>query len=186
MLAALGQARAGGPVEAGGLVFSDELGGFELLAVSGTGTEDDPIVIVQKLDSTDPVVLVVRTKGPLPETSFSAIEPGSFLRSAIRAVIINESRYPWIGFDFELQQERNRPSVYGDGLSFDQMHTFANRLQRSSRFRQVEQAEEPYDRLRFREGSVDPGHDVEFDVNVLDVSPVPEFYILLQPQVPYS
>lgn len=170
---------------AGGLVFSDELGGFEILDVSGSGTPDDPIVIVQRLAHTEPVVLIVRVDGPRLDRPFTASSP-SFFRSALTAVVINDSRYPWIGFDFELQQERNQPSVYGDGLSFDQMQTFASRDIRSNRFTRTMTAAEPYDRLRFRDGSVDPGGDVMFDVNLLDVSPVPEFYILLHPQVPLS
>ena len=66
------------------------------------------------------------------------------------------------------------------------MGTFRSRTVRSDRFRHTLTAAEPYDRLRFRDGSVDPGYQVEFDVNLLDVSPVREFYLLLHPQVPLS
>ncbi len=170
---------------AGGLIFSDELGGFEILSVSGAGTEEDPIVLVQRLAHVDPVVLVIRFADDTSNRPFTMSNP-FFFRSAIKTVIINDSRFPWVGFDFELQQVRDEPSVYGDGLSFDQMQTFADRHIRSNRFRHLMAAQEPYDRLRFRDGSVDPGGDVEFDVNLLDVSPMPEFFILLHPLVPIS
>lgn len=176
---------AADPVSAGGLEFSDELGGFELLSASGTGTIDDPIVLRQRLGHTDPVLLVVRVLDAIPEGGYSPSQ-GIYMRAAVSAIVVNDSRYPWIGFDFELQQERNKPSVYGDGLSFDQLGTFRSRLVRSDRFLHTLSAAEPYDRLRFREGTVDPGYAVEFDVNLLDVSPVREFYLLLHPQVPVS
>ena len=35
---------------AGGYVFSDELGGFRLLSASGSGTPEDPIIVVEELD----------------------------------------------------------------------------------------------------------------------------------------
>ena len=45
---------------AGGYSFSDELGGFRLLSASGTGTPDDPIVVVEEIAEAAPVVLVIR------------------------------------------------------------------------------------------------------------------------------
>ena len=39
---------------------SDELGGFTITGVSGTGSKDDPIVITEQLNSASPVTLVIR------------------------------------------------------------------------------------------------------------------------------
>ena len=43
-----------------GLSFSDELGGARLLSASGTGTRDDPIVLIEEIVGAGPAVLVVR------------------------------------------------------------------------------------------------------------------------------
>ncbi len=45
---------------AGGLTFSDELGGFRLISVSGTGSILDPIVIVEEITGVGPTILVIR------------------------------------------------------------------------------------------------------------------------------
>src|SRR5215467_16246156 len=48
------------PISAGGLTFSDELGGFSILGVSGSGSLADPFVVVEELHSADEAVLVIR------------------------------------------------------------------------------------------------------------------------------
>src|SRR5262249_29739849 len=45
---------------ANGLTFSDELGGFTLETVSGTGRTDDPIVVVETVTGPQHPVLVIR------------------------------------------------------------------------------------------------------------------------------
>jgi hypothetical protein len=62
---ASGPARAGIWV-AGGYGFSDELGGFRLVSVSGSGSVTDPIVIVEEITELDPVTLVIRDMGGRP------------------------------------------------------------------------------------------------------------------------
>jgi hypothetical protein len=54
---------------------------------------------------------------------------------------------------------------------------------RSDSFAVSRQVFEPYDRVRFQDGSVDPGATVRFRFFITDPTPVPEFYLLQDPQV---
>lgn len=177
---ASGPARAGVWV-AGGYGFSDELGGFRLVSVSGSGSITDPIVIVEEITELDPVTLVIRDMGGRPVDD-EVIPVRQFLHLAVIKIVINGSGRVWAGFDFELQQDLKQPSVYGDGLSFDQMGAFAGGFQSDS-FAVSRQVFEPYDRVRFQDGSVDPGATVRFRFFITDPTPVPEFYLLQDPQI---
>ena len=126
---------------AGGLTFSDELGGFRLISVSGRGSIEDPVVIVEELTGIAPAVLVIRgLQDQAPEGGAIAGRPILYL--AVIKIVINRSRRVWGGFDLELQQELGTPSPYGDGLSFDQMGGFGARLG-SDRFAANRQIFEP-------------------------------------------
>ena len=166
---------------AGGLTFSDELGGFRLISVSGRGSIEDPIVIVEELTSVEPVVLIIR--GSQDRGREGAVIPGRpILYLAVIKIVLNRSRRVWGGFDLELQQELGSPSPYGDGLSFDQMGGFGARLH-SDRFATNRQIYEPYDRVRFEIGSVDPGAQARFRFFITDPTPVEEFYLLQEPRL---
>ena len=47
-------------LEAGGLSFSDELGGFRLISATGSGHGSDPIVLVEEIFGMEPAVLTIR------------------------------------------------------------------------------------------------------------------------------
>ncbi len=166
---------------AGGFIFSDELGGFRLLSVSGAGTSSDPIVIVEEITELRPVTLIIRDAREGTKDD-STIPLRSFVHLAMIKVVINGTKRVWAGFDLELQQELTQPSIYGDGLSFDQMGGFKEDFESDS-FAISRQVYEPYDRVRFQEGSVDPGATVRFRFFVTDPTPVPEFYLLQEPQL---
>ena len=186
LLLALGLTSGPGRAEAkvwtaGGLTFSDERGGFRLISVSGRGSIEDPIVIVEELTGVDPVVLVVRgAQERAPEGD--VIVARTVLYLAVIKIVLNRSRRVWGGFDLELQQELGKPSPYGDGLSFDQTGGFGARLH-SDRFAINRQLFEPYDRVRFQAGSVDPGAQVRFRFFITDPTPVEEFYLLQEPRL---
>jgi hypothetical protein len=186
LLLALGLALAPGGAwakvwSAGGLTFSDEQGGFRLISVSGRGSIEDPIVIVEELTGVDPVVLVVR--GAQDQAPGAGVMTGRpILYLAVIKIVLNRSRRVWGGFDLELQQELGTPSPYGDGLSFDQTGGFGARLH-SDRFAINRQIFEPYDRVRFQAGSVDPGAQVRFRFFITDPTPVQEFYLLQEPRL---
>jgi hypothetical protein len=166
---------------AGGYSFSDERGGFRLLSASGSGTYGDPIVLVEELLGTGPAVLTVRRLPPEPdERGFIPAPP--ILSLAVIKIVINRSRRVWGGFDLELQEALSRPSPYGDGLSFDQMRSF-DELAHSDRFATSREINEPYDRVRFAQGSVDPGAAARFNFYITDPTPVPEFYIVQEPRL---
>ena len=144
-------------LSAGGLTFSDERGGFRLIAASGTGTRSDPLILVEEFTQMGPAILVIRgfkTRGQDdPDRPIQAISSGSLV---VTKVVLNRSRRVWTGFDLELREIVDTPSPYGDGLSFDQMGSFAPTFG-SDRFRNIRKLTEPYDLLDFHQGSVDPG-----------------------------
>jgi hypothetical protein len=159
-----------------GLSFSDELGNFRLLSVSGLGTVDHPIVIVEEIFGDGPATLVVRGAAKSRDDAGPSISRSS-IQLAVIKVVINSTKRRWAGFDLELQEAPGVPSTYGDGLSFDQVRRF-NQAFRSDRFLSNRAIDEPYDRIRFMHGSVMPGQSVRFDFFITDPTPVDEFFLL--------
>ncbi len=183
----IGLSLSGGQVYAGtwkaaGLVFSDELGGFRIESVSGTGTLDDPVVIRQRVSGTEPTILVIRLD-PDGDQIGRAFTERQYLKLSILAVIVNDSRRTWSGFDFELQEILGRPSVYRDGLSFDQVRSFGKRKFKSDRFNLFTDLTEPYDRVRFEQGHVNHGETASFRYFVTDVTPIDTFYVVQEPKL---
>ena len=168
---------------AGNYAFSDELGGFRLISVTGTGTSRDPVILVEEVTSILPVTLVIRRKGLTPESRFGTAATSSSL--VIKKLAINRSGRAWVGFDMELQEVYEQPSPYGDGLSFDQMNTFSSSI-RSDRFAKMRRRFEPHDRIRFSDGVVDPGGSVRFDIYITDPTPIAQFYLVQDPSVPFA
>ena len=106
-LAAAGPGRAAAEAwHVGDLVFSDELGGFEILSAGGTGTPEDPIVVVERVTDDGPVVLVVR--GLSPEIGNRA-RTNHFTGFVLEKVVINATGRSWTGYRVELEEERGRP-----------------------------------------------------------------------------
>lgn len=97
--------------------------------------------------------------------------------------MINGTRRVWSGFDLEMQQELNKPSPYGDGHSFDQLGNFAEESFRSDSFSFARRLEEPYDRVQFYDGSVDPGAAVRFNLFITDPTPASEFFLVQEPHL---
>jgi hypothetical protein len=163
--------------------FSAELGGFRIVSVSGLGTKSDPIVIAEELDSASPVTLVIRTVRPIRPFDFSGNYANGFMHVRIEAK--NNSALPWIEFEFELQEQLNRASVFGDGLSFDQRRV-DNHNVASANFLYFSRDFEPYDRLLFREGKVDHGEVASFEFMITDFTPRWEFFLVQDPRIPSS
>lgn len=174
---------AGDGWRAGAYAFSDERGGFRILSVSGRGTKADPIVVVQELASASPVTLVIRAVGPVRAFAHEEGVANGFIRLEI--VAVNGSGLAWMQFEFELQETLGQPSVYGDGLSFDQNRRAGDGIVSDS-FRRFDRAYEPHDRLRFEDGFVDPGKRARFAFLISDFTPVAEFYLVQDPRIPAS
>ena len=167
---------------AGLFSFSDETGGYEIISVTGLGSRQDPIVITQKLTSLKPSTMTIRN---LARFFDSTATFNGWTSMHLQIVTLNISAASWIGYRFELQEEPGKPSIYGDGLSFNQI----GRNQRdflSDRFIRHEVEHEPGDRLVFEDGWVNQREYVEFNLYVLDLSPVDVFYLVQVPQLPAS
>ena len=175
-------AAAAATFHAAGLDFSDELGGFNLISVTGVGTVIDPIVIVEEISGLQPAVLVVRGAHKQREDD-RKISGLSFINIAVIKIVINRSGRVWTGFDLELQEEYQQPSTYGDGLSFDQMRSFGDEMSRSDLFELSQEVSEPFDRVSFGQGSVDPGATVRFNFFITDPTPQQEFFLVQEPKL---
>lgn len=186
-LAAAGVGSAAGAEQgkrwaAGGYTFSDEAGGFIITGIGGSGSKDDPIVIQEELNSASPVTLVIRIDGVAPAPNTFGGDAGIGF-THFRFVALNNSGLAWIEFEFELQEIRDLPSLFGDGLSFDQRRTDGENIH-SSNFGSFSRDFEPYDRLRFSNGKVDPLETVDFSFFVTDFTPRQQFYIVQDPRIP--
>ena len=168
---------------AGPYSVSDELGGFTISSVSGTGLQDDPIVVTQEFTSSSPVTLVIRALKP----GQSHDDPRDFATGTLRIRLetLNNSGQAWSEFEFELQEILHQPSVFGDGLSFDQ-RTEDKETISSDGFAKFRRDFEPYDRLLFRDGKVDPGETVGFSFLITDYTPRTQFYLVLDPRIPFT
>lgn len=168
---------------AGAYSFSDELGGFVIRGVSGTGARDNPIVVEQEFNAASPVTLVIRAARRI--RPFAQV--GDFANGIIhmRIVALNNSGLAWTEFEFELQEILGKTSLFGDGLSFDQRRSHSENISSDS-FARYSRDFEPYDRLVFSEGHVDPLKTAGFSFLVTDFTPRLEFYLLQDPRIPFS
>jgi len=163
----------------GGMSFSDRPGGARLLAASGTGTRDDPIVLVEEIIGPGPAVLEIQNG----RTGHLDVSPATgFLTLSVVKFVVNRGPWRWTGFDLELMTGPDQPSVYTDGLSFDQPQTF-QRLARADRFLQTVQEDEPFDRIRFEGGQVDPAEYLRLDFDIVDVNGTAVFYLVQRPLI---
>lgn len=163
----------------GGLSFSDDLGGARLLGASGAGTANDPIVLIEEISGSGPAILMIRNG----RTGHLNVSPAiGFLALSVVNVIVNRGPWRWAGFDLELRITPDQPSVYTDGLSFDQPRTF-HRMAKADRFEQTWQEDEPFDRIRFDGGNVDPRADLRLAFDILDANGRAVFYLVQRPIV---
>jgi hypothetical protein len=168
---------------AGAYSYSDELGGFSITGISGSGTLEDPIVLYQELNSASPVTLVIRAEKPIRPRFVAGNFANGFIY--IRFVTLNNSGLPWLEFEFELQEVQGEPSTFGDGLSFDQRKTDSSHIG-ADRYAEFSRDYEPYDRLLFRDGYTDPLETVTFHFFLTDFTPRWQYFIVQDPTIPSS
>jgi hypothetical protein len=149
-----------------GLTFSDELGGFRLISVAGTGHLDDPFVVVEEIGSQGPAILLITGLRPDFGNRCGTQHLTGF---AMTKLVRNVSNQTWHDFRLELRETEEHASPYGDGLSFGQAAT--GRTVESSTFQQVHATDEPFDGLAFDEGEVSPGASADFHFLVTDETP---------------
>lgn len=99
---------------------------------------------------------------------------------------LNASGQAWIEFEFELQEHLGQPSVFSDGLSFDQRKTDDKANISSSSFARFSRDFEPFDRLRYLDGHVDPLETAGFSFFITDFTPKLTFFLVQDPRIPYS
>jgi hypothetical protein len=174
---AFAEAAVAGPISAGGLTFSDELGGFSILGVSGSGSLGDPFVVVEELHSSDEAVLVIRG---LTANFGNKIGTQHLTGFALQKIVVNHSSSDWNLFQVELRKQIDIPSSYGDGLSFGQGSTIGRPFA-SDTFAANEVTDEPYDAITFRDGTVRAGERASFHFVITDTSPVSPFFLIQEP-----
>jgi hypothetical protein len=165
----------------GAYTFSDETGGYRITGASGKGTRDDPVVVTEELDSATPVTLTIRARPPIRLFDPTGIYASGVLYMRVKA--LNGSGLAWVEFEFELQEQPGQPSTFGDGLSFDQRSQKPENIG-SSNFTRFDREFEPYDRLLFKNGKVDPRKTVTFDFLITDYTPTLTFYLVQDPRIP--
>jgi hypothetical protein len=165
------------PVAVGSLGFSDELGGFRILGVSGSGSLVDPFVVVEEIFGPTDAVLIIRGLSTEFGNRIGTLHLAGF---AIRKVVINATDSDWNLFEIELRETRGAHSPRSDGLSFGQ-GSEAGRPFTSDALATAVVTDEPYDSVAFRDGTVRPGEWASFSFVVTDTWPVSPIYLLQQP-----
>jgi hypothetical protein len=164
-----------------GLTFSDELGDFEILSASGSGTLDDPFVIVEAVTGPEPVLVIAGLSAGFANRVGSHHMTGF----ALRKVAVNRTDFIWMSYNLELRQSEEAHSPYGDGLSFGQASD-TGRPFVSSPFLTSVITDEPADTVVFTDGSVGPEESAIFDMIITDTSPVGRFLLLQAPDRPVA
>ena len=170
------------PMTANGVTFSDEYGGFTIAAVSGSGSTDDPFIVVEEITGPTSVVLVIMGIGPDFGNKVGTLHPMGF---ALRKIVRNKTPYIWNFMEFELQQILGVSSDYLDGLSFGQ-GSVSGRPFTSNRFNDSHDQVEPIDMVTFSGGAIRPGESAVFNVIITDTTPIPVFYLVQQPNRPMA
>lgn len=167
-------------ISAGGFSFSDELGGFRLVSVSGDGTITKPFVIVEELLDILPAILVIRRQVvSIDQERRPPIAQRGIIY--IKKNILNLSNKVWRGFDLELRQDLNKPSSFDDGLSFDQIMRRSSDIT-ADKFAKHYRIFEPRDKICFEQGYVDPGKRLRLTLPISDTTPISKFYLTQAPR----
>jgi hypothetical protein len=166
------------PMRVNGVTFSDELGGFEITGVSGSGTQSDPFVVHENITAlSSDVILVIRDIDPKIGNLVGTHHAFAFV---LNKVVTNKTPRAWTRFALELREVLATYSPYGDGLSFGQASS-AGRPYVSPQFLASNETEEPYDQLEFSGGRIEPGASASMTFVISDASPQAIFYLLQQP-----
>ena len=157
-------------------ILSDALGGFRLLAASGSGSRVDPVIVEEEITDAAPAVLTIRRLRPERSPAGMPVELNIVKR------IHNASQRIWGGFEVELQEVLGEPSDYGDGLSFNQYGLGPDDAD-ADLFGETRRLYEPFDRIRFEDGYVDPDGTLTIRLTITDPTPTAVFYLVQDPQL---
>ncbi len=176
-----GQAVAA-PMTTGGITFSDAGGGFTIVAVSGSGSKDDPFIVVEEITGPSAAVLIIEGLSSAFGNRVGTLHPTGL---ALRKIIHNRTPFIWTFLDFELQQVLGTSSDYLDGLSFGQGSS-AGRPFTSTRFGKTNELTEPLDAITYLDGVLRPGESGVFDIVITDTTPIDRFYLVQHPSRPIA
>jgi hypothetical protein len=165
-----------------GITFSEASSNFRLLAASGTGSLEDPFVLVEEVFGEGEVVVAINV---VSADFGSRVQSMHAVGFALHKVVINRTELIWDYYALELEFEAGRGSDYYDGLSFAQKAA-ANRPFRSDRFTQVDDVTEPRDVIRFSQGQVNPGQRARFAVAITHTGIKPKFFLVQHVRPPYA
>ncbi len=169
------------PMTVEGITFSDERGDFTILKVTGTGSLEDPFVVVEDVTGDTPI-LVIRGMN----VGFgNRIGSQHIIGFAIAKIAINHTGGSWNEYRMELRTTPTDPSPYGDGLSFAQGYVHLPPVG-SSGFHRARVIDEPFDSIDFTDGQIKPGQSVSFDFYITDMIARPEVFLLQEPVRPIS
>jgi hypothetical protein len=180
----VGLASGGGaePITVDSLTFSDELGGVRLEQGWGSGSLDDPIVLVEEITGDGPAILIVRG---MTHRFGNRIRSHHEVGFALTKLVRNGTGQPWSLFNLELREFLDSASPFGDGLSFGQASD-TGRPFRSDRFVEGVETTEPFDGVQFVDGVVEPGETVALSFIVTDTTPRWQFYLLQKRDSPLA
>ncbi len=170
------------PMTTGGITFSDAGGGFTIVAVSGSGSKEDPFIVVENITGPSAAVLIIEGLSSAFGNRVGTLHPTGL---ALRKVLINRKPFVWNFVDFELQQILGTSSDYLDGLSFGQGSS-AGRPFASTRFGETNELDEPFDSITFHGGDLRPGESAIFDFVITDTTPIDRFYLVQRPSRPIA
>jgi len=166
----------------GGLRFSDRGASIELHDGWGSGTREDPFVLVEDLLSDDNAVLTITGVRRDFGNRIDLAQPIGF---TLTKIVRNLTPRPWHIFEMEVRELRERASTYEDGLSFAQA-SGDKRLYKSDRFTDIWQTDEPLDAVTFSGDTIHPGETVQMTVTITDFSPSYRFFLIQRRQSPLA
>jgi hypothetical protein len=171
-----------GPITLEGVTFDDRLGGVVLHSGSGSGSLDDPFVLVEDILEDGPAILSIAGLGYNFGNRVGTRHTVGF---ALTKIVRNLTSRDWEVFELEARELLSRTSPYEDGLSFAQDADDA-RLVASDRFDSAHKTDEPLDSVVFSGASIRPGETVTVRVVITDYSPTYEFYLLQRRNAPVA
>ncbi len=173
---------AAGTIILEGIAFSDELGGFVLVEGFGSGSLDDPFVLVEEITGDRPAIMTIRGLSPAFGNRVGSHHAAGF---ALTKVVRNGTDQSWSAYNLELREIITAHSPYEDGLSFGQASE-AGRPFTSDRYSAVTEHDEPYDGVSFSGGLVRPGETAVFSFVVTDALPKPLIFLLQKRAAPIA
>ena len=111
------RAWAAGLISLPGITFSEASSNFRLISATGSGSLDDPFIVVEEVFGEGEVLLSINVY----DADFgSRIETMHAVGFALQKVVINQTQKLWHHYALELEFDVGRGSDYFDGLSFGQ------------------------------------------------------------------